>query len=68
MPGPEAHRAKHLREERDRVLRQIEVLRWGSSNNYLPGMGAPDNRKLISDLTIVADALNRELAEMDDDD
>ena len=63
--GP--NRAARLRRQRDRVLRQIEILRSYSYNNYLPGMGPPDNRRLIADLTIVADALNRELADMDDD-
>jgi hypothetical protein len=67
MSAPEGARGKHLRQERDHVLRQIEILRSSNSNNYLPGMGPPDNRRLIADLTIVADALNRELAEWDDD-
>jgi len=67
MSPNDPERAAHLTQERDRVLRQIEILRSYSYNNYLPGMGPPDNRRLIADLTIVADALNRELADMDDE-
>lgn len=48
-------------------MRQIEILRSNSSHNYLPGMGPPDNRRLIAELTIIADALDRELADLDDD-
>ena len=67
MSRHDPNRAAHLRQERDRVLRQIEILRSYSYNNYLPGMGPPDNRRLIADLTILAEALNGELADMDDD-
>jgi hypothetical protein len=64
MSPHDPDRAAHLRQERDRVLRQIEILRSDSRNNYLPGMGPPDNHRLIDDLTLVADALSRELADM----
>jgi hypothetical protein len=64
MSADDPDRAAHLRQERDRVRRQIEILRSDSRNNYLPGMNPPDNRRLIADLTIVADELNRELSEM----
>jgi hypothetical protein len=67
VSSPEAYRRLDLQRERDRVLRQIEILRSGSSHNYLPGMGPPDNRRLIAELTIVADVLNRELADLDDE-
>jgi hypothetical protein len=67
VSAPETYRRLDLQRERDRVLRQIEILRSGSSNNYLPGMGPPDNRRLIAELTLVADALNRELTDLADD-
>jgi hypothetical protein len=64
MSPDEPNRASQLRQERDRVLRQIAILRSDSRHNYVPGMGPPDNRRLIADLTIVADELNRELADL----
>jgi hypothetical protein len=67
MSPHDPDRTARLRQERDRVLRQIEILRSDSRHNYIPGMGPPDNRRLIADLTIVANALNQELADLDDD-
>ncbi|HLZ82940.1 MAG TPA: hypothetical protein VKQ54_05190 [Caulobacteraceae bacterium] len=67
MSPHDPDRASHLRQERDRVLRQIEILRSDSRHNYVPGMGPPDNRRLIVDLTIVAGELNRALVEMEEE-